>query len=445
MLKNTYDEILVGMNLVSLIRGIISTQRDRSVLLINDPRFLSENSHLNFISELEILGLLRLGATYDIPELLSIRQFLRPAQMNFMCDSFYFKFSSTPFENLHEILRKFPELVDKNDLDRIFEQDEGEFNQYINQEIKRYENFAFETRLKTKNNLFTFEGPDWFLSLYKLFCELINEDFSVSKNLKFSTLLHFLGISFEEKMKTQLGGEELPFYFLRLFSPVYRLEDFFLGNQLKRRFLKCGGDYKESLIQYWQLVENKFENLLLASFEGVISGERVLFFSHLPLDVPFEIACPFAFYRKTKLSPMVNSQKKSRPEKITFLTEEALLGTERPFRTFLFDKTIQSYELPFLDLPGTKPEFYNHQLLKSYEHDSKKIPTDYVEALVAPSFGVTLDMRSFRRPFHSSSVLTPIPVEITQNEKNIAGFEYWGALKFKSLGFLSMCYGVEGL
>ena len=37
------DEILVGMNLMSLLRGIVSRFNKKSVLLIHDKRFLSES------------------------------------------------------------------------------------------------------------------------------------------------------------------------------------------------------------------------------------------------------------------------------------------------------------------------------------------------------------------------------------------------------------------
>lgn len=61
MLKNRYQEILVGMGLTSLVRGIISLRRNRSTLLIDDKRFCVDTYPGLFVSELEILSLLRLG------------------------------------------------------------------------------------------------------------------------------------------------------------------------------------------------------------------------------------------------------------------------------------------------------------------------------------------------------------------------------------------------
>src|SRR5690606_10575759 len=140
---------------------------------------------------------------------------------------------------------------------------------------------------RPKGARFELQGPKWFKTIYQRFGQLINQEYSQSQDLKFAGLLHLMGVSAEEKLKTQLAPEELPYYFFRLLSPVYSLQDFFLLTQLKRRLLLEGGDYKESMVQYWQFHEGRFENLLLASFEGVISGERVLFFSHLPEEAPF--------------------------------------------------------------------------------------------------------------------------------------------------------------
>ena len=292
MLKNRYQEILVGLNLMSLVRGIISLKRNKTALLINDSRFQAESYQECFISELEILALLRLGKNYEIPELLDLRNFLTPATIEFCMPNLRLKLGQSPFENLREILRKFPELVDAADLDVVYAQGEKGLEQILYTELKRYEELCFESKGRPKGVNFEIQGPKWFKSIFANFAEQINKDYSESQSLKYCGLLHLLGLVSEEKLKTALTPEELPFYFLRMLSPIYRLQDLFLMAQLKRRLLLLGGDCKESSIQYWQLHENKFENLLLASFEGVISGHRVLFFSHLPVEVPFNVSSP---------------------------------------------------------------------------------------------------------------------------------------------------------
>src|SRR5688500_10123284 len=110
MLKNRYQEILVGLNLMSLVRGLISLRRNRSTLLIDDKRFQAESYPGSYISELEILSFLRLGKTYDVPELLDLRNFLSPASIEFITSEVRLKTSGRPFENLRELLRKYPEL-----------------------------------------------------------------------------------------------------------------------------------------------------------------------------------------------------------------------------------------------------------------------------------------------------------------------------------------------
>src|SRR5690606_24172971 len=107
MLKNRYQEILVGMNLMSLVRGLVSLRRNRSVLLIDDKRFQAENYPGTYISELEILAFLRLGKNYDVPELKNLRNFLSPATLEFVTSETRLKAGRRPYENLRELLRKY--------------------------------------------------------------------------------------------------------------------------------------------------------------------------------------------------------------------------------------------------------------------------------------------------------------------------------------------------
>ncbi len=446
MLKNRYDEILVGMNLMSLLRGIVSRFNKKSVLLIHDKRFLSESYPASFFSEIEVLGFMRIGKNYDIPELIDIRQFLLQGKQNFVTEQTQLTLGRLPFENLKELLRKYPELISKNDLDLVFQSNEEEFDQLIFSEIKRFESYCYDFRVKTKTkkNEFQIQGPGWLKNIFDQFSLLINQRFSESKNLKYSQLLHFLGISYEDKIKIELEPEEIPFYFLRLLSPIYRLEDFFIMNQLKRRFLIKGGDFKESSIQYWQLQQNKFQNLLLASFEGVISGTNVLFFSHLPDDVPFDLKSDFPFYRKTRLISLTSDSSPYPPHHITFLADEGLIGTEKPYRVALFDKKFVSYEMPYLEMPASKPEFYLSELQKSFLSDSKVLFNLDGQSQVSDTMSVSIDLRSLNKGLKKSPFfISEIPIEIIQNEKKIAGFHYWGPFKFKSLGLLALCYGIE--
>lgn len=124
MLKNRYQEILVGLNMMSLLRGLISLKRGHTTLLIDDKRFEAESYPGSFVTELEVSAYLRLGKKYDIPELLNIREFLSPASIEFVTDNVRLRIGKTPFENLRELLRKFPELTDTTDLDVIYSEGE---------------------------------------------------------------------------------------------------------------------------------------------------------------------------------------------------------------------------------------------------------------------------------------------------------------------------------
>ncbi len=445
MLKNRYQEVLVGLNLTSLVRGLISLSRKRSTLLIGDHRFEAETYPANFLSELEILALLRLGKKYSIPELEDLRQFLSPGSMEFVMGDVRLKIGLTPFENLRELLRKFPELTDKADLGTITREAAG-FDQYLLEEMKRYEALVYEASLRPKGFRFDLQGPKWFKDVYKRFGELINLEYAQSKDLKWHGLLHLLGLSAEEKLKTKLSPEEIPFYFFRLLSPLHRLHDFLLVTQLKRRLLLLGGDYKESSVQYWQLYEKKFENLLLASFEGVISGERVLFFSHFPDEVPFGIKSPYPLFRKNQMTPFKRMTSPFPPTSLTFFTDSSLLGSLMPYRVLAHENEMAYYQTPYPELPGSKAEFYNKELAAAFDEDSQLLPFEKQACAPQGILSVTLDLRELRDSRKSeNAVLLRLPMEIAEGEDVISGFEYWGPFRYRSLGLLALFYGVEGV
>lgn len=446
MLKNRYQEILVGMGLMSLVRGLISLKRNRSTLLIDDPRFMADSYHLHYLSEMEVQSLVRLGRNYEVPELLDIKQFLLPAGIELVSNEIRLRLGQSPFENLREVLRKFPELIDETDLDMPFKDSPESFNTYFIEELRRYEAAVYESSKRPRGPRFELQGPKWMKTIYARFAELVNREYSVSKELKYSALIHLLGLSSEEKLKTYLPPEEIPFYFFRLLSPIYRLQDFFLTTQLKRRLLLLGGDYKESSVQFWQFHDYKFENLLLASFEGVISGDRVLFFAHLPEDVPFRVKTKFPIFRKNQMTPSKRNSSPIPPTELSFITHTDLLGSEAPYRVLARGNSVSYYHWPYLELPGSKPEFYESDVRESFHKDSSDLPFEEVMSDSRGIQSVTMDMRELRDYRKSEApVLNRLPLEIAEKDKTIRGFEYWGPFRYRSLGLLALCYGIEGI
>jgi hypothetical protein len=444
MLKNRYQEVIVGMGIMSLIRGIISLKRNNSTLLIDDKRFTVDSYPGLFLSELEILSLIRLGTKYEIPELVEIRKFLMFAKIEFVTGEKRLKLGQSPLSNIKEILRKFPELLEPSDLDQVYQENEENFTKYFLSELTRFETLSYESSARSKNIRFDFQGPKWLKTIYQRFGEFLNQEYQHSKDLKFASLLHLLGVSVEEKLKIGIGAEEIPYYFFRTLSPIFRLQDFYLSTQLKRRLVLLGGDYKESSVQYWQFHENKFENLLLASFEGVISGEKVLFFSHLPEDVPLSISSPFKIFRKTQLGPVKRGTSPFPPSNLTYFADTELLGSERPYRVHSEGSEFSFYHWPYPDLPGSKPEFYDKDLKEAFKKDSASLPFQHSQLETVRSGSVTLDLRSLEADSRKESpILNRLPIEIVVENKVVKGLEYWGPFRYRALGLLALSYGIE--
>lgn len=446
MLKNRYDEILIGLNLSSLIRSLISCRRRHSVLLIDDPRFRVQPFSSLFLSELEVRAILRIGDRFDVPELEEIRSFLSPGELRFNFGPKRLILGSHPYANLLEVLRKFPQLVSQDELRTILATPAAEFDGNFLAELGRYEEALSEAARKGKGLRFDVQGPSWLVTLYQNFQTLLNQEYSASKDLLGKSLLHLLGLSCEEKLKAQLEALDIPFYFFRLLSPLYRLQDLFITTQLKRRLSISGGDFKSSLIQDWQLADQRFENLLLASFEGVISAKRVLFFSHAPSEVPFSIRGPYGIYRETEILTQRRASSPYPASTLSLITSLEDLGSDHPYRSLVeHDEGPQSYYWPYPELPGSKPEFYRRGCEESFARDAETIPFQMGGFQFQGGSGVCLDMRKETPNGRArAQVLGRLQLEFKTQESSIQGFEYWGPFRYRSLGFLALCYGVEG-
>lgn len=447
MLKSRYQEIVIGMGLLSLVRGLISCKRMRTTLLIDDPRFEVDSYQSHFLTEFEVQAFLRIGKKYEIQELQELRQFFSPAQIEFCFSNIRLKLGSDPFSNLIELLRKFPELIDDSDLDIVFKESPESFNAFFLEELKRYEDRCFNSTVKSKNIRFELQGPKWFKLIFQRFSQLINGEFSTTKSLKFAGLLHLLSLSSEEKIKAYFPPEEILFQFLKMLSPVYRLQDYFLLTQLKRRLLLSGGDYKQSSVQYWQFHEKKFENLLLASFEGVISGEKVLFFAYPPEEVPFKLVGSYPVLKKYQLSPQKRTSSSKPSRELVFFADEARLGADTPFRLLsLSSDGMAYYHWPYPDLPGSKAEFYDSDLKKEYQRDVEYLPLNMTPVESSSLQSVTMDLRSLRDYRKSEDyLLAQLPLQVVVEGQSIQGFEYWGHFRYRGHGLLALCYGIDGI
>lgn len=443
MISNNYDEILIGHGLIPLVRGIISLHHKKSVLLLEETRFLGECYHQDFISSLEINALKNLGKSHGINELINIDEFLIGAQVHLQASHYRLFISDSPFDNIRELIRKFPELLDQTDLDLLYNDNPETFNEAFNKELVRFEEYLSLAAKKKKQKKFELQGPTWFLTAYKRFCQFVNKDYSEQGKLDFKSLIHLLGIFGESKIKSFLPPEDLHFYFLRLLTPVYRINDYLLSTQLLHLFKSLGGDYKKSGIQDWKIENNAFKYIILKSFEGIVSGKSVLFFGHLPDGLSFHVNSNYPIFKKTQLASATRAND-TQSKELIFITDENELGTDRPFRVLGLGNEFNFYHYPYPILPGTKPEFYTSDMKHLFKQDTAALGMDQVETKLTHHFGVTLDLRDlrdYRKKY--LPVLSELEVDLLHEGAEVSGFQYWGVFKYRSFGLLAHCYGIQ--
>jgi hypothetical protein len=104
------------------------------------------------------------------------------------------------------------------------------------------------------------------------------------------------------------------------------------------------------------------------------------------------------------------------------------------------------YHWPYPELPGSKAEFYAKAVDEAFEKDAENLPFEKVLSSPKGISSVSLDLRQVREyRKNESPILGRLPIEIAENENQIQGFEYWGLFRYRTLGLLAICYGVEGI
>jgi|GEM_PF-1441291 len=444
MLKNHYHELNIGQNLPSLVRAILASQRGLSSLVIAEPKVDSQAYAELYLSHLEINALERIGKKYQIPELQKIRDFIKFSSVHLSTESQDLLLGDLPYQNFREFLRKFPEFLKPELMESFFAEKPDEFNSFFLSEMSRYEEYLYDQRLKNKFSPFELSGPAWLKSFFRQFNALLNASYSEIKDLRYKTLLQLLSLFHENKLKSSLTQTEIYFYFFRTFSQIFSHQEFFLLSQLRHRLSLVGGDYKQSKIQHWQLQDGKFINLLLASFEGVVGANKVLFFNHVVPEDVFNLETPYPLYQTLQVEPRKKFAGVFLPQSISILTSDASLGSNLPYRVLLRDSHQMIYHWPYESLNASKPSFSQARTELTYRNDLNDLNLVSEDIDVVPTKLMTLDLRlGFSSIKKESVIFESMNFLLKDDDTVIKDFDYWGNFKYTSFGLLSQYYSLE--
>ncbi len=436
MLKNHYDNIVIGRGYLSLLSAIKSTAETQSVLLIDDNRFQTESHQNEYISDLELRFISEIGVKYGLVELQDFNECLslRPYQLHGEKTSVLLGMG--PYQNAKELWRKYSSHIGSETFKLLMSMDEGEFNLWYNSEIVRFTNEMKNAYAKGRQLKFQFQGPHYILEWINSTKKWLSGTYSGPDSLSARVLVHLSSTLFEDKIKKYLDDSDFAYYFLRWISPLYHVDGNRLSLMLERSLSHRGGDIKKANVQDWQIHENKLFHILLSSFEGVISMDKTKIFGHLPIDIPFSSISNYQIYQFAAVGDL--SEEEMNPLsgvlELHFVTETERLGGERPLRHFIFNQNgIRAY-YPYLLMPGTRPEFYQDLIYKDAARDFAK----FHRPLQKINFNHSRRqmMESSISPLKEAFCTHSWPLKAPASERQILGVSYEGPFKYQRFGII---------
>ena len=253
MINKKIDSVILGNNLLSYIMAIKNIKNERSCIVLDDIKMKFGSLYIEAISDFEKNMLELLGRTLNIDSLKEISNYLSERHITFVIDNTMIRLGRSPYRNLVELARKFPNLFfnqDNNGTDLLnLLQDNKlseEFDFRFNQFLKATSKMTMEDGFKL-NQLLTICPKiikDLFEGCLRFFNNKGNLNQQLEKYWEHKTLFYMARGYYQNKLGLKMSQEEVFHLFLSMLSPLYDINHELLINDLKNYFLNLGGQFK---------------------------------------------------------------------------------------------------------------------------------------------------------------------------------------------------------
>ncbi len=268
MIDKHYDDVIIGSGYLSSLLGLVWSKQGRKVLVLEDERITDYSFSNCLLSNLEVFWIRQ-----SLGDLISLDTFLSPVRYELKLEHGRVLLGGDFKENLREFARK-SYLFDKNAwllLGELFNRDDliGEMSSEIN-DIKNRDDVR---RFFKKSDIF-----QKFFSQYK---DLRNDKTfdEISR-----AIYPLLGI----KIQNFLNEKSLQYFLYRLLSPAYLLDAKSFHEAMKGVLHQERIGHKESRIKEIEIYKGKIENIVLDSFEGVITPKKLWINGGISADFPLQ-------------------------------------------------------------------------------------------------------------------------------------------------------------
>lgn len=431
MLNKEYHCSIVGLNYVSLIKGIIQLKKSQTSLIIDDERYSYANTWYFNIGELDRKALIELGSNHQIETLKNIDRYLKPTNTLLHLDNIFIEFSNSPYASLKELARKFPASMSAFFQNEMADIDSEEFNQKIYDLIDLLaKNSFYDDTNKKLLSLFV-ESDPIITNMFKRFSAFMQEDGDLVKEFHFA-----LQLMFQTKFSRQVSELGSMYLLLSLISPRYTINEKLLVNDLVFEYRRLGGDIKSTTIEDWGIQDNKLKFILLSSVDGLIGVESCYYFAQLESQKFFSHARPRHYFMSIKLNCIIDHRfvEFFADKRIVFLNKNRM-GGDFPYWEVQIDKDgFLSGTYAYANNLGTKASFYYHHALEDLHESLQKIlpglmRSDWI-ARTKLTKGEDIWVQSEAKSSDSFKDLY-----LSSNNSQVKGIDYCGPDRSTSLGF----------
>lgn len=430
MLNKEYNSSIVGLNYVSLIKGITELKADKSTLVIDSDKYLYANMWYLNLGELDKMSLIELGKRYDISPLKQFGKYLVPTNTLLHLDHIFIEFSDSPYASLKELARKFPASFSEFFQSKMLDVDSEDFNQKIHSLVNSLaKNSLIHLDEKNLINYFL-ESDPLIVDVFKRFSLFMNEEGDLIKELHYA-----LQVMFQTNFSSSVTEVGSMYLLLSLIAPRYNVDEQRLTNDLLFEYRKLGGDIKSSTIEDWGIQDKELKYILLSSVDGLIGVKKCFYFAQLESEKFFSHATDRHYFMSIKLNCIIDHRfvEFFAGKRIVFLNKNRM-GGDFPFWEIKIDEDgFLSGTYAFANNLGTKPSFYYHHALEDIYQSLQKILPGFTRSDWLARTKLTKGEDIWLQSATSSKKFRDL--YLTANKARVKGIDYCGPDRAPSLGF----------
>jgi hypothetical protein len=303
MLKRHYQRVYIGKSYLSLIKSIRAQKSGKDVLLIDDKNVGYGKNWLANVGELEkqlIKRTLRDIELHDLAD--SFDKYLNLVNLEFYFNEVRLRLNNNPYMNLLELCRKIPQLYDDSILKVLSNIDVETFNGRCQAFVSTAAKQVTFKALQEYRKLLETIAPELHTILNSL-KEKLQEPTQDYKFLSFKRQFLFTLQSCYQNSFGRIFSEiEVDYLLLQVVMPFYHIDFDSFDKELMKHFLSMGGNIKQTTVQQWQTHQNKLVNILLSSYEGVITPEVAHFMGEGRESLPFKVGKQAVLFKSLKLN-----------------------------------------------------------------------------------------------------------------------------------------------